>query len=198
MDKLAAAIASILLSFLLIAPSAAASRKLRPQDHRNLLANALASTPPMGWNSWNHFRCGINETVVKQNDDCWAELTRDVEAPLLLGNDLREISEDSMEIIWNSEVISVNQNPLGVQAKKVRSGHVEEQIWAGPLSGYRVAVLLVNRRKWRMAGRAYWDDIGIPNDTVVQARDLWELFVGNISHTSGAHSCQMSILTPIS
>ncbi|MDQ3789695.1 MAG: alpha-galactosidase, partial [Actinomycetota bacterium] len=28
-----------------------------------------ALTPPMGWNSWNSFGCGVNETVVRQAAD---------------------------------------------------------------------------------------------------------------------------------
>lgn len=26
----------------------------------------LARTPPMGWNSWNHFGCNINEQIVRE------------------------------------------------------------------------------------------------------------------------------------
>lgn len=33
------------------------------------LDNGLGRTPPMGWNSWNHFACKINETIVKQTAD---------------------------------------------------------------------------------------------------------------------------------
>lgn len=63
---------------------------------RNLLANGLGKTPPMGWNSWNHFACQINEKMIRETadalvstglsklgytyvniDDCWAELNRD-------------------------------------------------------------------------------------------------------------------------
>ncbi|NWF89324.1 MAG: glycoside hydrolase family 27 protein [Ignavibacteriaceae bacterium] len=29
----------------------------------------LALTPPMGWNSWNHFACDINENIIKQMAD---------------------------------------------------------------------------------------------------------------------------------
>jgi alpha-galactosidase len=59
------------------------------------LTNGLASTPPMGWNSWNNFGCGINETIIRgiadtmatngmkaagyqfiNIDDCW-QISRD-------------------------------------------------------------------------------------------------------------------------
>lgn len=54
--------------------------------------NGLGLTPQMGWNSWNHFHCSINETLIKSTayaiansplkaagyiyvnmDDCWAK-----------------------------------------------------------------------------------------------------------------------------
>jgi hypothetical protein len=35
----------------------------------NSLDNGLGRTPPLGWNSWNHFGCQINETIVKQTAD---------------------------------------------------------------------------------------------------------------------------------
>jgi hypothetical protein len=40
-------------------------------------------------------------------------------APLLIGGDLGQMSEASFEILKNPEVIAVNQDPLGVQGKKV-------------------------------------------------------------------------------
>jgi alpha-galactosidase len=33
------------------------------------LDNGVALTPPMGWNSWNYFRCGISEDLIKQTAD---------------------------------------------------------------------------------------------------------------------------------
>ena len=29
----------------------------------------LALTPPMGWNSWNHFGCNIDERLIKATTD---------------------------------------------------------------------------------------------------------------------------------
>ena len=51
-----------------------------------------------------------------------------------------------------------------------------QQIWAGPLSGYRVALVLVNRGPSPHLVTANWDDIGIPLKSVVEARDLWEVY----------------------
>ena len=33
------------------------------------LDNGLGRTPPMGWNSWNHFHCNINENLIRQTAD---------------------------------------------------------------------------------------------------------------------------------
>ena len=35
------------------------------------LDNGLGRTPQMGWNSWNHYHCGINEDIVKKTADAF-------------------------------------------------------------------------------------------------------------------------------
>ncbi|KAL5982983.1 hypothetical protein ACLOJK_017063 [Asimina triloba] len=118
-------------------------------------------------------------------------------APLLLGCDVRNVSKDIMEIIANEEVIAVNQDRLGVQAKKVRMlGDVE--IWTGPMMGNRKVVVLVNRSFHVAHVTAYWDDLGLPSNTVVQARDLWKTFNHSLTETLPIHSCKMYVLTPVS
>jgi len=44
-----------------------------------------------------------------------------VKAPLIIGCDITKMSADTKEILMNTEVIAVNQDPLGVQGRKV--GH---------------------------------------------------------------------------
>lgn len=41
-----------------------------------------------------------------------------IKSPLLLGNDLRSVSQEVIDIISNQEVIALNQDPLGVQGYK--------------------------------------------------------------------------------
>uniref|UniRef100_A0A0D6R6Z2 Alpha-galactosidase n=1 Tax=Araucaria cunninghamii TaxID=56994 RepID=A0A0D6R6Z2_ARACU len=69
---------------------------------RHMLENGLGQTPPMGWNSWNTFRCNVTEKIVRETadaivatgldklgyvyinlDDCWAEKKRDKEGKLV-------------------------------------------------------------------------------------------------------------------
>jgi len=42
-----------------------------------------------------------------------------IKAPLLIGCDVTQMSAATLSILTNSEVIAVNQDPLGVQGKKV-------------------------------------------------------------------------------
>src|SRR5208337_4731463 len=39
------------------------------QDHEQAMVNTLASTPPMGWNSWNKFGCDVSEDLIRQIAD---------------------------------------------------------------------------------------------------------------------------------
>ncbi|KAJ0095231.1 hypothetical protein Patl1_15969 [Pistacia atlantica] len=49
------------------------------------------------------------------------------------------------------------------------------QVWAGPLRGNRIAVILWNRGSSKATIRADWSDIGLKSSAVVDARDLWAL-----------------------
>ncbi|KDO56005.1 hypothetical protein CISIN_1g0388171mg, partial [Citrus sinensis] len=96
-------------------------------------------------------------------------------APLLIGCDIRAMDKITFNILSNKEVIAVNQDKLGVQGKKVKKeGDLE--VWAGPLSGNRVAVVLWNRGSSKATVTANWSDIGLKlnHSTVVNARDLWQ------------------------
>lgn len=38
------------------------------------LDNDVGISPPMGWNGWNHFKCDLNEDIVKKTVDRMVEL----------------------------------------------------------------------------------------------------------------------------
>ncbi|PQQ02262.1 hypothetical protein Pyn_00481 [Prunus yedoensis var. nudiflora] len=297
-----------------------------------LLANGVARTPPMGWNSWNHFQCNINESTVKtivdalvstglaavgykyvNLDDCWAERNRDwrgnlraksstfpsgiktladyvharglklgiysdaggqenpakwaglygnawrttgdindtwesitsiadqnniwgryagpgkwndpdmlevgnggmsleeyrshfsiwavMKAPLLIGCDVRSASKETLQILGNKEVINVNQDPMGVQGRKLRSKDGLE-VWAGPLSRKRVVVVLWNRGRSVAPISVTWTDVGLSPYKPVVVRDLWEhSFVSRnkrfrLTANVAPRGCKMYVLSP--
>lgn len=157
---------------------------------------------PGGWNDPDMLEVG-NGGMTKNEYIVHFSLWAISKAPLLLGCDVRNVTKETLEIVSNKEVIAVNQDSLGVQAKKVRM-EGDAEIWAGPLSGYRVAVVLLNKGPQKHIDiTANWDDIGIPPKTVVQARDLWEHktlktpFVNKLRATVESHACKMFVLKPV-
>ncbi|KAJ8759304.1 hypothetical protein K2173_006824 [Erythroxylum novogranatense] len=157
---------------------------------------------PGGWNDPDMLEVG-NGGMTKNEYIVHFSLWAISKAPLILGCNLRNITKETMEIVTNKEAIAINKDPLGVQAKKVRmEGDIE--IWAGPLSGYRVAAVLLNRGPIKYSITAEWDDLGIPPTSIVKARDVWEhktlktQFARNITATVDSHSCKLYILKPVS
>ena len=67
----------------------------------------------------------------------WAAL----KSPLVIGADLRTISEQDLAILQLEEVIKVNQDPLGVSAKLLKRVAQKYDIWEGPLVDGSVLVL---------------------------------------------------------
>ncbi|CAL9165725.1 unnamed protein product [Musa hybrid cultivar] len=154
---------------------------------------------PGGWNDPDMLEVGnggMTTEEYRSHFSIWAL----AKAPLLIGCDVRSISEDALEILSNSEVIAVNQDSLGVQGKKVVWGGGTE-VWAGPLSGGTVAVVLWNRGSSPATITAEWSDIGLSSSTVVNARDLWAhsdtaSVQGELTATVDSHACKMYVLTP--
>ncbi|KAA3478895.1 alpha-galactosidase-like isoform X1 [Gossypium australe] len=125
-----------------------------------------------------------------------------MKAPLLIGCDVRSANKETLTILGNKEVIDVNQDSLGVQGRKIRSNGGLE-VWAGPLSGKRVVVVLWNRSQARAVISVKWREIGLSPSTPVTVRDLWKhSFVSmNKRYRMGAyvagHACKMYIMTPV-
>jgi alpha-galactosidase len=96
-------------------------------------------------------------------------------APLLIGCDVRNISQQTLEILTNSEVIAINQDPLGIQGTKIRIDLVNDtEIWAGPLADGSKAVLAFNRSN-NMIRTIFisFVDLGWQLTSRVKIRDLW-------------------------
>lgn len=93
-----------------------------------------------------------------------------VAAPLIAGNDLRNMTPDIVEILTNKEVIALDQDPLGKQGRRIRDdGDLE--VWTKELSGNRMAVALLNKSENPVHMEFTWDEIGISGR--MKVRDLW-------------------------
>lgn len=66
--RLIASLLAVLLSVPALAQELDQNR-LPPSKDPARVANGLAQTPPMGWNSWNKFACEVNESTVRRTAD---------------------------------------------------------------------------------------------------------------------------------
>jgi alpha-galactosidase len=77
----------------------------------------------------------------------------------------------TLALLTNSEVIDVNQDPLGKQARRVaQAGQTE--VWARPLFDGTTAVGLFNRGGSPAAVKVTWDSLKLQGSQPV--RDLWQ------------------------
>ena len=91
-------------------------------------------------------------------------------APLLAGNDVRNMSADTRSILLNKDVIAIDQDPLGKQGQLVfKRGDVD--YWKRPLSGGGVAIAAVNRASTAASVKIPWRDLGIEPTSAF--KDVW-------------------------
>jgi alpha-galactosidase len=65
-------------------------------------------------------------------------------APLLAGNDVSKMTDDTKAILMNKDAIAIDQDTLGKQGHRISAKDANE-IWAKPLNGGAKAVGLFNR-----------------------------------------------------
>ncbi|CAL5407575.1 unnamed protein product [Camellia sinensis] len=158
---------------------------------------------PGGWNDPDMLEVGnggMTFLEYRAHFSIWALM----KAPLLIGCDVRNMTAETFELLSNKEVIAVNQDPLGVQGRKVHVAGTNDccQVWAGPLTGQRLAVALWNRCSKAATITAAWGALELESSTSVSVRDLWKHqdvvgdVVASFSAQVDAHSCEMYIFTP--
>jgi alpha-galactosidase len=104
-------------------------------------------------------------------------------SPLMAGNDLRDMTKETLNILTNKEMIAINQDPLGNQAFCFRDNG-DYEIWIKKLANEEKAVCLLNRSDedksvevnistLLKANESYWsvDPYYIYNYSI---RDVWE------------------------
>ena len=98
---------------------------------------------PGHWNDPDMLEVGVGSLTDNENRahfSMWAMLA----APLIAGNDLRNMTEEVRKVLTNADVISVNQDALGIQALKYKADNGLET-WFKPLENGKWAVCFLNR-----------------------------------------------------
>ena len=103
-------------------------------------------------------------------------------APLILGNDIRNMTPETKAILENKDVIAINQDKLGIQALKY-SANNEIETWFKPLENGDWAVCFLNRSKEDKTIEILWTDYAFTDEisgrspnfdkTTYQLKNLW-------------------------
>jgi len=124
---------------------------------------------PGHWNDPDMLEVG-NDRMDAVEDKCHMSLWAMLAAPLLAGNDIRSMSDDTKEILLNKELIAIDQDKLGRQGTRVtKDGRTET--WMKPLSNGDMAVAMFNRDDRDQLMIVKWSDLGITGKHEV--RDIW-------------------------
>ncbi len=139
---------------------------------------------------------GMTETEYRSHFSLWAILA----APLIAGNDLRDMKPEIQQILTNKEVIAMNQDTLGREGRRVhKDGDLD--VWAKQLKDGGRAVILFNRSASEQNVAVAWEDIGYPDHLSAAVRDLWQKkdlgkFTGKFSASVASHGVVMVTVKP--
>ncbi|MFZ0742789.1 MAG: glycoside hydrolase family 27 protein [Terracidiphilus sp.] len=127
---------------------------------------------PGHWNDPDMLEVGNGKLSLAENRthfSMWAMLA----APLLAGNDLPNMKPEIKSILTNSDVIAIDQDPLGKQARRVYSDG-EVDVWARHLKGGAMAVAVLNAGSDRYSTHPFHLDLAkLGLHGTQQAKDLW-------------------------
>jgi alpha-galactosidase len=136
---------------------------------------------PDHWNDPDMMEVGrgmsLNED--RAHFSMWAMLA----APLMAGNDLRNMKKETIEILTNKDVIAVDQDSLGVQGLKFSDNESGVEVWAKPLKNGDWVICFLNKSEQKQKIDFDWskkninDDISKKtlntNEVVYSIKDVW-------------------------
>jgi Alpha galactosidase A/Alpha galactosidase C-terminal beta sandwich domain/Secretion system C-terminal sorting domain len=113
---------------------------------------------------------GLSPEEDKSHFSMWCLLS----SPLVLGNDLKTMTQKTKDILTNTEVIAVDQDTTGLQGHLVSDNRAGLQVWAKNLNGKQSnerAVVLFNRSAAAASISVKWKELNLMGPANV--RDLW-------------------------
>jgi len=138
-------------------------------------AGLEAYSGPGHWNDPDMLEVGNGGMTIKEyraHFSMWCMLA----APLMAGNDIRNMTNDIKDILTNKEVIALDQDALGRQAVKITDTG-DYEIWVKELSGGELAVAFFNRGESSITTKVRWGyflrKFKLKNDKYF-LKDLWK------------------------
>lgn len=126
---------------------------------------------PDHWNDFDMMEVGNGMSTAE--DRAHFSLWCMMASPLMAGNDLRDMSRETREILTNREAIAVNQDSLGVQGFKCYEKD-QWEIWAKPLQGGELALCFLNRGLDPVKIEIDWSEQVVKDDQFGHQYRFWE------------------------
>jgi alpha-galactosidase len=125
---------------------------------------------PGHWNDPDYLgpELGMSASQAQAQFSMWAI----VAAPLILGSDPRALSVATIKMLQNRQVITIDQDPLGIQGTAI-ADEGSGQVWTKPLVGGDVAVALLNRGSAALRIATSVERVGLPPATAYRLRNVW-------------------------
>lgn len=136
----------------------------------NVVLDAYAK--PGHWNDPDMLEVGnggMTNVEYRSHFSLWSIMA----SPLLIGTDVRKIKHEDLEILLNTDVIAIDQDPLGVQGKQVRDADGIHVI-VKPLKDGSRAVAVFNEGDTAKKVQVDGQELGLKASTTYRMRDLWQ------------------------
>ncbi|KAL3434851.1 alpha-galactosidase/alpha-n-acetylgalactosaminidase [Aspergillus tetrazonus] len=100
----------------------------------------------------------------------WAAL----KSPLIISADLRKMTNESLAVLTNIDIIALNQDKLGLPVNYIEDASIEGylQVWAGQING-GYALLIFNEKSYKQTASVSFGDLGLSLKGAMQAKELW-------------------------
>ena len=161
---------------------------------------------------------GMTMAEYRAHFSVWAVLA----SPLLLSADLRTVKAqhpECLELMLNREILAVNQDPAGLapvlvsqttnmsaarlgQDEQPTSSDITAQVFARPLQGSEIAVVLLNRDETPANLSVTWQSLGLDANQPMAVRDVanrkdLSQAVGRFESRVGKHDVSFVRLRPV-
>ncbi len=139
---------------------------------------------PDHWNDPDMLEVGNGMTVSEDRAHftMWCMMA----APLILGNDLTNMTDETLAIITNHDVIAIDQDPLGIQGLRLKK-EGDLQYWFKPLADGAWAFCLLNGGEQPQTVTLDWSKLDFTDDlsglspsfgsVTYTVKDLWNASV---------------------
>ncbi len=142
---------------------------------------------PGHWNDPDMLEVGKNNILSPTENRAHFGMWALMGSPLIAGNDITTMNEDTRSILTNKDIIAVDQDELGLQAARVRDdGDVE--IWSKRMSDGSYAVGLLNRGGSSVTVTTTAAQVGLSSAPNYAVSDL---FTGGKSNSTGTLSASV-------